>query len=82
MAALKWLHENTTHPFERLDIERAIGNGCHSIVEYLNEVGAPFPQYPIDIALHMIFRCSLISIEIELNLAPYKQWIMQSIEVT
>ncbi|EFA79829.1 hypothetical protein PPL_06648 [Heterostelium album PN500] len=46
----KWLHENTTHPIVSMHTQSAIISGHHSIVEYLNEVGAPFPQYPMDIA--------------------------------
>ncbi|EFA79826.1 hypothetical protein PPL_06645 [Heterostelium album PN500] len=46
----KWLHENTTHPLTTEHTKQAIATGRLSIVEYLNEIGAPFPQYPMDIA--------------------------------
>ncbi|EFA79932.1 hypothetical protein PPL_06753 [Heterostelium album PN500] len=51
--AIQWLHENTTHPFTVENTEAAIAIGSHSIVEYLNEVGAPFPEFPMDKAFDL-----------------------------
>ncbi|EFA79931.1 hypothetical protein PPL_06752 [Heterostelium album PN500] len=49
----QWLHENTTHQVTNVNTTRAISSGCLPIVEYLNEVGAPFPEFPMDKAFDL-----------------------------
>ncbi|EFA79811.1 hypothetical protein PPL_06630 [Heterostelium album PN500] len=50
LITFKWLHKNTNYPLTVPLTCKAIAAGSHSIVEYLNEIGAPFPQFPMDIA--------------------------------
>ncbi|EFA79808.1 hypothetical protein PPL_06627 [Heterostelium album PN500] len=50
LSTFKWFHENTVFHLDIQHSREAIINGCLPIAKYLNDVGAPFPEFPMDIA--------------------------------